>query len=520
MKGAIQKIFSYNNLYLAFFLLLLVLVGFYSIITIPVGSDNGNVYFEVQHFKNNGFDRAYKTLTPVIPVVLYSILEEYNIPVLILSCISTILFLISIYLLIKLFFGYKYPIFLIFLFPIIFERSLYLAPYPLFMFLFTVSLYFFVKATQIKKETSVTVTHEYQEQEGHNEFSRQKFYILSALFLSLSIYTFTLALILCVVPFFYLIFTKLDRNSKFRIFIKYYFCLFLFLFPWLYWHFKIGGLKYFYYSPLNWYTIKALPLVNKYFWGYGSIAYSDLLRLYSNQLIPNILLSICLIFIVFGLLNYKKFKIPIKFSILWIIFYLPFVAIFGASSFSRYFFPLVVPLMLISSAGLIALKKYNKKALYFALSLILIYSILYINTSYFSSWRIENFFQPSTSLLDFKGFKELINNDKNIFSRHHAFQYLFNNNFFITQSDMAEEDALKLISWSSDSDVKEILKKYNIGWIILYNDEKKWEHDYYCWVSILYDKEPIHYKRVKNSNLFEEIKHGKQYSLYKFVDSE
>ena len=85
---------------------------------------------------------------------------------------------------------------------------------------------------------------------------------------------------------------------------------------------------------------------------------------------------------------------------------------------------------------------------------------------------------------------------------------------------MNEEEALKLISWSSNRDVKEIFKKYNIGWVMLYNNEKRWEHDYYVWVNILYGREPIHYKKIKESNLFKKVYQGKIYSLYKFVDSE
>jgi hypothetical protein len=387
------------------------------------------------------------------------------------------------------------------------------------MFLFTLSLYLFVKATQIKKETSIV--HRNQEQEYDNVFSYKKLYIFSALFLSLAIYSFTISLVLSIIPFIYLICVNLEFRTKLKIFIKYYSCLFLLLLPWLYWHFSVGGLKYFYYSPFNWYTVKALPLVNRYFWGYGSIAYPDLLRLYFNQFIPNILLIPCLVFIIVGLFNYKKFKTPIKLSVLWLIFYLPLLAFLGVAAFPRYFFPLVVPLTLISSAGLVALRNHYKRSLHFALvALILIFGILFNNTAYFSNRQIANSLRPSSSFLDAKEFNSIIDDNKNIFCRHYGFQYIFSNNYFVTQVDMNEEEALKLISWSSEDDVKEILKKYNIGWVMLYNNEKKWEHDYYVWVNILYGKEPIHYKKIKDSNLFEEIKQGKVYSLYKFVDSQ
>lgn len=505
---------SYNNrLYLIFFLVLSIFIIFYSLITIPIHPDDGNILKESKYFERNGFDRGYKTLTPIIPVVLYYMLELYEIPVMILPAMSTIFFIVSIFLLIKLFFNYRFPIVLIFLFPIIFERSLALPPYPEFMFLFTLSLYLFIKATQIKNKQNISTT---LSKEQSVSFFISKLYILSALLLSLAIYTFTLALILCVVPFFYLIFTKLDRNSKFRIFIKYYFCLFLFLFPWLYWHFKIGGLKYFYYSPLNWYIVKALPIVNKYFWGYGSIPFLDLLRLYFQLLVPNILLIPCLFFVIIGLLNYSKFKTPIKFSILWLIFYFPVLAFLGVSAFPRYFYLLVIPLIIISSAGLIIIRKHSKKLISFALSGILGFGILFNTTSYFSNRQVENRFRPSTSL-DAKKFSGLINDDKNIFSRHYGFQYIFANNF-ITQVDMKEEEALKLLSWSSEEDVKEILKKYNIGWIMFYNNAKRWEHDFYVWVNVLYGKEPIYYDKVKESNMFKKVGEGKMYSLYKVID--
>ena len=116
-----------SNLYIIVFLILLILLTFYSASIIPTGVDNRNVYYEVQYFIENGFDRGYTTLAPITSIVLYSVIETYNIPLLVVSGISTQVFIVSIYLLIKSLFGHKYPFFLIFLFPIIFERSYYLA---------------------------------------------------------------------------------------------------------------------------------------------------------------------------------------------------------------------------------------------------------------------------------------------------------------------------------------------------------------------------------------------------------
>lgn len=519
MKKIILK-FIQKQPYLLFFLLFSLLLSVYSMITVPVHQDDGNIYYEVIYFLNNGFDRGYATLAPVVTIVLYSLLDVYNMPLLLLPLVSTVFFIISLYLLMKLFLGYRYPIFLIFLFPIIFERSWRLSPYPLFLFLFTISFYFFVKATLVRKEALAIQNNQGQESDSIFSVSKSKLYILSALFLSLSVYVYTTSLILLIIPLFFLICLDLPYRDKFKIFFRYYFYVSLFLLPWIYWHFSVGGLKYFYYSPFNWYIVKALPLVNKYFWGYGNIPYLDLLKQYINQLIPNILLTPALVFIIIGLLNYKKFKVPIRFSILWIVFYLLFLPLLSVSAFSRYFFPLVIPFILIASIGLIISKKNynNKKVLYFVLVLIFIFNIFCIHTSY-SGPGITNRLQSDAALLDFQEFKKLINDGKNIFSRHHAFQYFFNN-YFIVQSDMAEDDALKLISWSSDSDVKEVLRKYNIGLVILYNNEKRWEHDYYIWIPMLYGETPKHYEKIKNADFFKRVKAGKVYTLYQFVDSE
>lgn len=459
------------------------------------------MYYESKHFGDYGADRMYNRLLSIIPVVLYSVLEEFDIPLLSLSCVSTIFLILTIYLILKLLFKDESSIFLIFLFPIIFERSLYLAPYPLFMFLFAIAFYMFLKASRSEEE---------------------KLYIFSSLFLALSIYTATIALTLSIVPLLYALFSIRDKTTlltEIKISFRYYVYLLVFLLPWLYWHLTVGGIGHFYSSPFTWYSTEGLRVVNSHFWGYGSIARLDLLNLYLDQLIPNIFLLPCLIFILIGILNYKNNKKLIGFCISWIVVYqIPFI-FKGVSAFSRYLFPLIIPLILISTIGAISLKRYNKKIFSLAVALILIIGIVSLNLFYFNSWQITRVAGNSNTHTDFMSFKWMIDDDKNIFCRHHSYQYFFHDNYFITQSDMSKNDAINFISWSSDEEVKKILRKNNIGWVILYNNENRWEHDYYCWVTILHGKDPIHYIKIKESNYFERVKVGKIYTLYKFIDS-
>lgn len=481
--------------FITFFVLLAVIIGFFSLSTSPLGSDDGNVYFEVQYLDVAGFERIIETLGTIPPVALYSAMEAFDLHLLLLPYISTLLLIISLVLLTRELFKDILPIYLVFLFPILFERAWHLSPYSLFLFLFTFSLLLFIKGMRTQNS---------------------KYLILSPFFSALAIYTFTLSFILSIIPFLYLIAIERDIREKIRTFLVFYFFELLFLAPWIFWHFSIAGPKHFYYSPFNWYILTALPIVNQNFWNYGKLPIPDLIQLYFSEIISHVILVPILILLLIGFSSYSKNRQIIKFCCLWIIIYpLPFLW-GGVSAFSRYFFPLIVPIFLISAVGLEQVIKMSRKGAYILLVIIVILGLVSVNITYFSDFSRENPFNPSSSYLDFHTFNEFIDDDKNVFCRHHAYQYMFSNNYFITQSDMEEKDAIVFLTWSSDQDVATVLSKYDIGWVILYNEKEKWEKDYYCWIPALYGANPSHHIYIRNSDKFALVKKGEIYSLYQY----
>jgi len=117
------------------FIILASLCIYFSYSAVPIGSDNGNVYIESKIYLEEGFDRSYSTLQPLISTVLNAIFIRIsdNFPLILISGIFSILIILIIFRFIKLELGTSVALISLILFllsPLFFERSWHLAPYP------------------------------------------------------------------------------------------------------------------------------------------------------------------------------------------------------------------------------------------------------------------------------------------------------------------------------------------------------------------------------------------------------
>ncbi|MEX0785887.1 MAG: hypothetical protein WD939_04550, partial [Dehalococcoidia bacterium] len=107
--------------------------------------------------------------------------------------------------------------------------------------------------------------------------------------LAASVYAYTTALVFLLIPIVALAcFYSEERRTRAVVL---YAALWIFMMPWLIWHLSVGGVRYFFYHPLNWFTVRYLDIVNTQFWGHerqslpsyandmGSLAIHELLPL-------------------------------------------------------------------------------------------------------------------------------------------------------------------------------------------------------------------------------------------------
>lgn len=293
--------------------------------------------------------------------------------------------------------------------------------------------------------------------------------------------------------------------------------------PWLIWHLQIGGIQHFYFGNYSWYSVKYLPIVNRYFWDYGSPGYSNLSQLfdyYSNFFSlfwGQLLIGVSWLFILIGLIKIKSRLRAL--CIVWIIITIVPLLLIQTATFARYIYFTLPPFIILASYGFYYLiKRLNKKFILAITLLVLILGCLQIQ-SYFENFLNSSSYpsEDSPSIQDINLFKTIINDNNNIYSRHHAFQYYFQNNRFIVPSDMSEEDSISFLSWKNEADISIIMEKYQIGWIMLYKDES-WEKDYYIWVKEVTGDYTKHYINIEDSANFQKVSEGNIYILYKYIE--
>ena len=491
------------------FLLIAFLCLYFSCNAKPIGSDNGNVFIESKIFLEEGFERSYNSLQAPIPVIINALFLSisYNFPLILISGIFSILITLVIFKILRIELGILVALLSLILFllsPMFFERTWYLSPYPLSLFLVTLSIFLYVRVENAENKNSFLV-------------------IVSAFFMSLAVYSWTLALTMIAIPILFHIFSK-SLKKDIRLILIYYSSILLFLIPWIIWHLKIGGIQHFYFNNYNWYSVKYLPIVNKYFWGYGGPGYSNISQLidyYGNFLSTiwgNIFIGIGLLFSILGLVKINTRLRALCLS--WIIVsILPLLGI-QTATFARYFYFALPPFIILASYGLYFLVKSLNNTLRFSLVLLLlIVCFIQIPTYYDNFLNSPSNPSPnSASIQDVNVLKDTINDSKNIYSRHHAFQYYFPDNNFIAFSDMSEDDAISFLSWESETAISTIMEKYRIGWIMLYQDER-WEKDYFIWVKEVTGAYTKHYIEISKSSNFEIVYDGNIYVLYRHIDN-
>jgi hypothetical protein len=342
-----------------------------------------------------------------------------------------------------------------------------------------------------------------------------------SLLLAASVYTFTTAIVFMIVPclavpFFF------SREVARRLGVVWLMVGTL-VAPWVIWHLKVGGLKYFYYHPLNWFGVKYLAIVNDEFWHYERTSlwgYSgSMLNVALHDLVPPALLLLVIpgVWYVWRKLGAKD----VLFAFVCLAAYAGVLLFTRPAPYARYFFPILPLVVLFVSAGIwVAIENAGSVVGRAGLIALIVatgaVALLGEVPSPVSSaqYRYVDRLETSSGYGDFTAMAELISNTKGgVIARDSSLQALIPNNQMFTHYLLSEDDYVTFLSWRDDGSVIAMLKRRGIEWVLLYQDPR-WERDYHVWLERAYGVAPDHYVRVTTSPWFEHVYQGERFQLY------
>lgn len=493
---------SKNLLLISFiFVVLIALLGI-SFLSIPIGSDPGRIWYFSKIFLTSGAASAFSTLEPWVSVTLYASLMSLfggEFPLAVIQGISSGLVLLTVFNYLYKSFGLRPAFYSVLIFCssfIFWERATSQVPYPLYLFFSVLGVFSYINYRQTKSEIYI---------------------FLSSFFVAFAVFTFNLSLTLLVLIAAHclgnVIFSKNKLKNEMVVLAKFYTFIFILLLPWFVWRVSAAGTD-FYKNPYNW-------MIEKY-WSKFSLTLWERPRPLSPEYFEIIIdtgfvsLTGTIVLIIPALLGLTKIQSPLLFA-LWLISpLLPFL-VGKLPAEPRYLYGMLPPLAILAGIGLSQLVDKIKPTL----KLVATNLILLILMT-FTIQNLIDVYQRQTALKDLRKelfqFKAFFRPDEYVFFRSLQFQPLFSENPMVSPPYMDEQDAIKLLGWTSESDVSQVIQKYNLSWVILYAD-KSLEDKFSSWISMAdANLSPKHYVDIENSRLFKKKISTPNYLLYEVIN--
>jgi hypothetical protein len=491
-----------KNLKLYIFVILSIVVSFLflaiSLISIPVGSDPGRVWYFSKAFLDGNTFEAFRTLEPFLSVSVNALfLGTFGLdfPLISIQGVASTLTVLLLTNFLYKNYGLKTAAVSLILFISSYtflDRSTDLVPYPLFSFLVTLGVLLFVKYVETQED---------------------KYIYLSSVFISSSIFIFNLPITMISIVFFYYVLDSIIHwaNLKRNFFsvLKYYSLSAIFLLPWFYWRFSSAGLD-FYKNPIHWLGQKYWSKFNVQLWNRPkplSLEYFDyfLTTGVKNLMGPVVFLS----FSWLGLFRVRR-------NIIFVIWALtPLIPIFLGKlpTEARYLYSSLPPLVILASIGVSetirVIDPWAKRIAVFLLVLVGIFTSIDNLQAYTDTHRSN-----LTITEEIYSLKKVVLPGDTIFFRSLQFQAILPENKMIAPQYMQEEDAVNIIAWKNREEVSRIVGEYGIDWFLLYK-ENKLEEEFNGWIRFV-DPEltPRHYIEIRKSDTFILRKESKNFLLY------
>lgn len=353
-----------------------------------------------------------------------------------------------------------------------------------------------------------------------------------------AVYAFTIALIFVIVPA--LALAAYFSRERSRRSITVYVPLAVLLSPWIVWHLLVGGIEYFYYHPLDWFTMKYQGMVHPTFWGNGedasTIEYARaMFQVVSSRLIETPLFA----FAAIGLLYVQRRLGTRALGLCMALLILHILALMVTrpATHARYHYPALPLLVLLVSAGI-----YGSIAFVFALTrekadpartgtkVALIAGTIAVALMSFlaapdgvslASRQYVDRLENDKTYRDLQNMAAIISaTDGGVIARDSAIQHLVPDNQVVTHFLMPEADYVTYLSWPSDTEVANTLRRHGIEWVLIRNNPLRWERNYNMWLDMAYGVEPRHYLAIATSPEFLEVYAGPAYRLYHLREPE
>jgi hypothetical protein len=483
------------------------LVGSYVIylssIAIPIGSDPGRVWHFSNIFFKDGFSAAFTSLEPSLPVGLNASLMSLlgaDFRLTMIQGLSTALIfaLISNYVFKR--YGLLESIIVLCIFLGSFaalERTSTLTPYPLYLLFLTLSLLLYLEYLDQRKDLLL---------------------YFSVIFIAASVYTFNLSITAIPIVFIHCVYSAFrSRRWKINLTIlaKFYLPLILIVSPWFLWRFSSAGTN-FYKNPIHWLGEKYWSKFNVILWKRPLPRSKEYFNFYYETGVSSTIMSP--IMIVLGAIGALKVKHSSVF-IIWILATVVPILLGKLPTEIRYLYAILPPLALLCgvSIGYIlrSLKGGMRKTIGFSMAIILAISIVH-NVQFVKAEQA--YLKGVTN--EVNSLKTTINPGEKIYFRSFQYSAILTQNEFIAPQYMEETDAIKLISWESEEAVDQILKNYEIKWMLLYKNGNE-EERFNGWIKIANSNlTPKHFSAAKKSSLLSESQTTENFILYKVIENE
>lgn len=311
------------------------------------------------------------------------------------------------------------------------------------------------------------------------------------------------------------------------------FILFLFfsaiiLAPIIIWRISLLG-NYFYLDEYTWYHSDSIartyvsnldPFLNPLF------SLEVLIVYFENIAYPFYpILILPLLFLIFIDRKENSKKVPLLlFLILFLVFLIIPTISLNVRLFDRYAYPGFFAFVITLSVSLFYLYEMLNTKTIRSLFLSILLILLVVNViSFFGlifrsfDSKIEDqklYFQDVT-----EASKLVENGGGNVLFRSYFIEpFLPENVRLYNLFALEKNDAINYLLWTDETEVTNSLKKYDIKWIFIYNNDIHLEEEYYGWTAEEFGKTPGYLDGLSNSKNFEKVYSGNRIDVYRTVD--
>ena len=343
-----------------------------------------------------------------------------------------------------------------------------------------------------------------------------------------ALYSYSIGVLFLPVPALYLI-VKRDKTTIYRLSALFALVGALSM-PFIVWHLSVGGIEGFFRQEIRWMTGKGYLLIrNIEFFGWGSTSSLEYIRK-----LPGIFYNAAGI-LIFPLALLAIYGIRAMPSWTWRVaalaaFAIPSMALIikTPAIHPKYVYILLPAIILFAVYGLAALigqlqargsRPYLVPSAAFAIAILLALTNV-------GSVRAEvqnmNELVAEARKAELRQIAKLVNDDKAVLgTRAWALVPYLRNNRLLEPRFVPEEDFVTYLSWPDRKAVRQVLRKHDVGWILIRTPSNRWEVQYNAWLREVTGELPRHNRKLRsagNAQFFVEAFKGNRYILYRVID--